>query len=38
MEVLRRLAHSWIVHPLDLDIGEVADGYHLMARSISLLN
>jgi hypothetical protein len=23
MEVLRRLAHSWIVHPLDLDIGEV---------------
>jgi hypothetical protein len=24
------------VHPLDLDVGEVADGYHLIARSISL--
>ena len=23
-------------YPLDLDIGEVADGYHLIARSISL--
>jgi hypothetical protein len=28
--------HSWVTHPLDLDIGEVADGYHLIARSISL--
>ena len=27
---------SWVTHPLDLDIGEVADGYHLIARSISL--
>jgi len=25
-----------VTHPLDLDIGEVADGYHLIARSISL--
>jgi hypothetical protein len=35
----RRLApepDSWVTHPLDLDIGEVADGYHLIARSISL--
>jgi hypothetical protein len=23
-------------YPLDLDIGEVADGYHLIVRSISL--
>jgi hypothetical protein len=28
--------HSWVRHPLDLDIGEVADGCHLIARSISL--
>jgi hypothetical protein len=28
--------HSWVTHPLDLDIGEVGDGYHLIARSISL--
>jgi hypothetical protein len=27
---------TWVAHPLDLDIGEVADGYHLIARSISL--
>jgi len=27
---------TWVTHPLDLDIGEVADGYHLMVRSISL--
>jgi hypothetical protein len=27
---------AWVTHPLDLDIGEVADGYHLIARSISL--
>lgn len=27
---------NWAAHPLDLDIGEVADGYHLIARSISL--
>jgi hypothetical protein len=27
---------SRVRHPLDLDIGEVADGYHLIARSISL--
>ena len=27
---------TWVTHPLDLDIGEVADGYHLIARSISL--
>jgi hypothetical protein len=26
----------WVAHPLDLDIGEVADGYHLIARSITL--
>jgi hypothetical protein len=25
-----------VAHPLDLDIGEVAAGYHLIARSISL--
>ena len=25
-----------VEYPLDLDIGEVADGYHLIARSISL--
>jgi hypothetical protein len=25
-----------ITYPLDLDIGEVADGYHLIVRSISL--
>jgi hypothetical protein len=25
-----------VEHPLDLDIGEVADGYHLIARSITL--
>jgi hypothetical protein len=29
-------AETWVTHPLDLDIGEVADGYHLIARSISL--
>jgi len=27
---------TWVTHPIDLDIGEVADGYHLVARSISL--
>lgn len=27
---------TWVTHPLDLDIGEIADGYHLLARSISL--
>jgi hypothetical protein len=27
---------TWVAHPVDLDIGEVADGYHLIARSISL--
>lgn len=27
---------AWVTHPLDLDIGEVADGYHLIARSIAL--
>ena len=27
---------TWVTHPFDLDIGEVADGYHLIARSISL--
>lgn len=29
---------TWVTHVLDLDIdiGEVADGYHVIARSISL--
>src|SRR5262249_43962013 len=27
---------GWVAYPLDLDIGEVADGYHLIARGISL--
>ena len=27
---------TWVAHPLDLDIGEIADGYHLIAQSISL--
>ena len=27
---------AWVAHALDLDIGEVADGHHLIARSISL--
>jgi hypothetical protein len=27
---------TWVAHPLDLDAGEVADGYHLIARSICL--
>lgn len=27
---------TWVTHQLDLDVGEVADGYHLIARSISL--
>ena len=27
---------AWVTHPLGLDIGEVADGFHLIARSISL--
>jgi len=27
---------TWVTHPLDLDVGEVADGYHLIARSIAL--
>jgi hypothetical protein len=27
---------AWVAHALDLDIGEVTDGYHLIARSISL--
>ena len=27
---------TWVTHPLDLGIGEVADGYHLIVRSISL--
>jgi len=27
---------TWVTHPLDLDVGEVADGYHLIARGISL--
>jgi hypothetical protein len=27
---------TWVTHPIDLDIGEVADGHHLIARSISL--
>jgi hypothetical protein len=31
-----RERHSWVAHSLDLDIGEIADGYHLIARSISL--
>jgi hypothetical protein len=28
--------HAWVTHPINLDIGEIADGYHLIARSISL--
>jgi len=31
-----RTPESWVTHALDVDIGEVADGYHLIARSISL--
>ena len=27
---------AWVTHRLDLDVGEVADGYQLIARSISL--
>jgi hypothetical protein len=27
---------TWVSHPIDLDIGELADGYHLIVRSISL--
>lgn len=27
---------TWAACPLDLDVGEAADGYHLIARSISL--
>lgn len=27
---------TWVAYPLDLGIGEVADGYQLIARSISL--
>ena len=27
---------AWVTYPIDLDVGEVADGYHLIARSISL--
>lgn len=27
---------TWAAHPIDLDIGEVAAGYHLIVRSISL--
>jgi hypothetical protein len=27
---------AWVTHPLDLDIRDIADGYHLIARSISL--
>ena len=27
---------NWVTHDLGLDIGEVAEGYHLVARSISL--
>jgi hypothetical protein len=27
---------TWVTHSLDLDVGEVAEGYHLIARSISL--
>jgi len=29
-------SEAWVTYPLDLEIGEVADGYHLIARSISL--
>lgn len=29
-------SENWTVHPLDLDIGEVAHGHHLIARSIAL--
>ena len=29
-------AETWVTHRLGLDIGEVADGHHLIARSISL--
>jgi hypothetical protein len=25
---------TWVAHPLDLDIGEVADGYHLIVRGL----
>ena len=27
---------TWVTHPIGLDVGEVADGCHLIARSISL--
>jgi hypothetical protein len=27
---------AWVTYPIDLDVGEVADGYHLIVRSISL--
>jgi hypothetical protein len=27
---------TWVTHPLGLDVGEIADGYHLIARSICL--
>jgi hypothetical protein len=27
---------TWVTHSLDLDVGEVADGYRLIARNISL--
>jgi hypothetical protein len=27
---------TWVTHPLDLDVGEIADGYHLIARGVSL--
>lgn len=30
------VAETWVTHPLDLDIGGVADGFHLIARSVSL--
>jgi hypothetical protein len=30
------VVETWVTHRVDLDVGEVADGYHLIARSISL--
>lgn len=30
------VAETWVTHPLDLDIDGVADGFHLIARSVSL--
>src|SRR5690348_17121612 len=40
MEMSARIAtlkpETWVAHPIDLDVGEVAGGCHLIARSISL--